>query len=179
MNGKIGFDIDGVLYDWHKVVYDWMLDSNKGFDVPYDNFWTDWLDQDEQHMLADFLIKTPIFVTKIIMSDTMRNMLWTLAKDFELFYITARPKEVHFGTSWWIKTSRIPNPENLIFAKDKLPHIINHEIDYFIEDSTKNALALQNHTRVILVEKPWNAIIQEEFPTIKSVNEVPNLMENL
>ncbi len=179
MTGKIGFDLDGVLYDWHRVAYDWVCETTKEFDVPYDEFWVDWLDRDENHMLANFLVKAPIFVTKIIMSDSMRNMLWSLAKNNELFYITARPQEAHLGTEWWIKTSRVPNPKNLIFAKDKLPHIIENEIDYFIEDMTKHALALQNHTRIILVEKPWNVIIQEEFPTVNSVLELPELMENL
>ena len=179
MNGKIGFDLDGVLYDWHRVTYEFVVDSNKNFDVPFDEFWTDWLNQDENHMLADFLMMTPIFVTKIIMSDTMRNTLWTLAETNELFYITARPQEVHSGTEWWIKSSRIPNPENLIFAKDKLPHIINNEIAIFVEDMVKHALALQNHTEVILVEKPWNTIIQEEFPTIFSVNQLPELLETV
>lgn len=176
---KIGFDLDGVLYDWHRVAYDWMISVNENFDVPFAEFWTEWLDQDENHMLADFLMKAPNLVTKIIMSEPMREMLWGLAENNEIFYITARPQEVHFGTRWWIKSSKVPNPENLIFAKDKLPHIIENDIDYFIEDSTKQALALQNHTRIILVEKPWNVIIQEEFPTIFSVLELPELMENL
>jgi len=176
---KIGFDLDGVLYDWHKVVYDWMVESHSNFDVSYKDFWTDWINQDEHKSVANFLIKTPIFVTKLMMSDTIRNTLWTLAKTNELFYITARPRAVHFGTSWWIKTSRIPNPENLLFAKDKLPNIINHGIDYFVEDMTKHALALQNHTKVILVAKPWNKIIQDEFPVIQSVTQLPELMETL
>lgn len=179
MTGKIGFDLDGVLYDWHKVVYDWMVDTHSDFDVTYAEFWTDWINQEEHKTTADFLTKTPIFVTSLIMPDTIRDTLWGLAETNELFYITARPQEVHLGTEWWVKTSRIPNPKNLIFAKNKLPHIINHEIEYFVEDMVKHALALQNHTRVILVEKPWNVIIQEEFPTIYSVNEIPELMENL
>lgn len=176
---RIGFDLDGVLYDWHRVVYNWMEETHSGFDVTYDDFWLDWIQQEEHAELANFLMKTPIFVTKLIMSESMRETLWTLAEGNELFYITARPQEVHFGTSWWIKTSRIPNPENLFFAKDKLPHIINHEIDYFVEDMTKHALALQNHTRVILVEKPWNKIIWEEFPVIQSVIQLPEIMDNL
>ena len=179
MNGKIGFDLDGVLYDWHKVVYQWMVNTHSDFDVSYDDFWTDWIDQEEHKELASFLTKTPIFVTKLIMSETMRDTLWGLAETNELFYITARPQEVHFGTTWWLKTSRVPNPENLFFAKDKLPHIINHEIAIFVEDSTKQAIALQNHTEVILIEKPWNTIIQEEFPTIFSVNQLPELLETL
>ena len=176
---KIGFDLDGVLYDWHAVVYQWVVENQSDFDVSYNEFWTDWIDQEEHAGLANFLVNTPIFVTKLIMSEPMREMLWTLAEDFEIFYITARPKDVHFGTEWWIKTSRIPNPENLFFAKNKLPLIINHEIDYFVEDMTKHALALQNYTKIILVEKPWNVIIQEEFPTIQTVNQLPELLENL
>jgi uncharacterized HAD superfamily protein len=179
MLGKIGFDLDGVLYDWHRVIYEWMVNTYTDFDVSYADFWIEWIDQEEHKELASFLMKTPIFVTKLIMSDTMRNTLWHLAETNELFYITARPQEVHFGTSWWIKTSRIPNPENLLFAQDKLPQIINHEIDYFVEDMTKHALALQNHTKVILVEKPWNTIIQEEFPTIFSINQLPELLETI
>jgi uncharacterized HAD superfamily protein len=176
---KIGFDIDGVLYDWHNVVYQWMKDYHTGFDVPYDEFWTDWIDRDEHANLANFLVKTPIFVTKLVMPDSMRDTLWELARKNELFYITARPRDVHFGTRQWMKMSRIPNTDNLIFAEDKLPHIIEHNIDYFVEDMTKHALALQNHTRIILVEKPWNRIIQEEFPTIQSVTQLPEIMENL
>jgi uncharacterized HAD superfamily protein len=179
MTGKIGFDLDGVLYNWHKVAYDWVEDCTTDFDISYDEFWTDWIDRDENKNLANFLVKTPIFVTNLIIPDSIRDTLWTLAEANELFYITARPREVHFGTKWWIKTSRIPNPENLIFAKDKLPHIIEHDIEYFVEDMTKHALALQNHTRIVLVEKPWNTIIQEEFPTIQSVTQLPELMENL
>ena len=175
----IGFDLDGVLYDWHGVIYQWMEDNYSGFDVPYAKFWTEWINKEEYKKLATFLVKTPIFVTKIIMSEPMREMLWGLAETNEIFYITARPQEIQHGTTWWIKTSRVPNPENLIFAKDKLPHIIENEIDYFIEDMTKHALALQKHTRIILVAKPWNILIQEEFPTMHSVLELPDLLENL
>ncbi len=176
---KIGFDLDGVLYDWHRVAYEWVVENKEGFNVPYGRFWTEWINNSKHRMLADFLVKAPVFVTTIIMSEPMREMLWGLAKNSELFYITARPKEAHFGTRWWIKTSKIPNPENLFFAQDKLPLIINHEIDYFVEDRTKNALALQNHTKVILVAKPWNELIQEEFPTIQSVLELPELLETI
>ncbi len=179
MTSKIGFDLDGVLYDWHRVAYDWIVDVNENFDIAYDEFWIEWLDRDENHRLADFLVRAPNFVTKIIMSEPMREMLWGLAETNEIFYITARPQEAHFGTKWWIKTSKIPNPENLIFAKNKLPHIISNEIPIFVEDMTKHALALQNHTEVILIAKPWNTIIQEEFPTIYSVLELPELLENL
>lgn len=176
---SIGFDLDGVLYDWHRVVYSWTIENTKDLDISFEDFWLDYIRKDEHKMLAAFLTKVPIFVTNLIMSEPMRNMLWNLAKTNEIFYITARPQEVHFGTEWWIKTSKVPNPENLIFAKDKLPYIIEHDIDYFIEDMTKHAIALRKHTNVILVEKPWNTIIQDEFPTIHSVLELPKIMESL
>jgi uncharacterized HAD superfamily protein len=177
---KIGFDLDGVLYDWHKVIYEWVKDYSTDFDVSYSEFWLDWIQKEERKKLANFLCKTPIFVTNLIMSESLRKMLWSLALENELFYITSRPKEVRFGTEWWIKTSRIPNPENLIFAFDsKLPYIIDNEIDYFVEDMTKHAIALRDHTQVILISKPWNTIIQGEFPTISDVSQLPELLEEL
>jgi uncharacterized HAD superfamily protein len=176
MNGKIGFDIDGVLYNWHGVVYDWMLDYEKGFDIPYAEFWTDWIDKPERKQLANFLTKVPIFCTKLIMTDSMNKMLWDLSRDLEIFYITARPREVHFATKWWIKSSKVPYADNLIFAKDKVPHIIDNNIDFFVEDMTKHVLALRNYTNVILVKKPWNEVIQGEFPAVQSVLEIPELL---
>lgn len=176
MNGKIGFDLDGVLYDWHGVVYTWMQDYHKDFDVPYAEFWLEWIQKEENRKLADFLTKVPTLCTKIIMSDSMNKMLWDLSKDLEIFYITARPREVHFATSWWIKTSKVPYPENLIFAKDKVPHIIDNSIDFFVEDMVKHALELRNYTNVILINKPWNEIIQGEFPLLSSVLEIPELL---
>ena len=179
MNGKIGFDIDGVLYDWHGVIYDWMLDYSKDCNVSYSEFWLDWIQQPERKTLADFLCKVPIFCTKLIMPDSINKMLWDLSRDLEIFYITSRPREVHFATSWWIKTSKVPNPDNLIFAKDKVPYIIDNNIDFFVDDMTKHILALRNHTNVIVVRKPWNEIIQGEFPCVSSVLEIPKLLEDL
>ena len=178
MNGKVGFDLDGVLYDWHGVVYEWMQDSHKGVEnVNYADFWNNWLPQ-QNDTLQGFLMKTPIFYTKKIMPDSVRNVLWDLANSGqELFYITSRALDVRFATKWWLESSRIPHTDNLIFATEsKVPYVVDHNIEFFIEDMTKHALELRNVTNVILKAQPWNEIIQPEFTTVQSILEIPEVL---
>ena len=179
MKKRLGLDIDGVLYPWQMVAYDYCtqmlgIESNSVEELMED------LDSEKYGTTFGYnLYHDPLLVTKKMVDPGIINTIKFLYNDYEIFYITTRPEEVRSGTEWWLKVSGFPYLENLILCTTKLPHIIENEIDFFVEDIVKYILGLKNYTQVIPVKHPWNKIIQDEFLCINSVVELPIVLEIL
>jgi hypothetical protein len=63
--------------------------------------------------------------------------------------------------------------------KFKAPVALYLGLDYFVEDRDLHALELKNITKVILVNQIWNTHIQDQFPTINHVSQLPELLKEL
>jgi len=85
------------------------------------------------------------------------------------------------STHKWFKDSAVPYLENVFIATDdnKVPFILKHDIDIFVEDRDKYIRALQEYTQIIVVKKLWNQHLWDEFPCINHVTELPEKLRVL
>jgi uncharacterized HAD superfamily protein len=139
----------------------WKEATEKVFSTPLGNFW---------------LTNNLFYVQRDIRPDYL-EVIDVISKSYDIYYITSRVKTAWNPTRYWFKRNNMPFKDNLYFAEgEKLPLILQHKIDVFVEDRIKHVLELKNHTDVVLVQQPWNELIWDEVTTINSVLELPELL---
>lgn len=166
---NLGLDLDGVLYDWHTPVWNYHR-LYKGFEGSFDEFWSG----DAQKSLPyDYLMGVDIFYSSAFPTKDVVSFLDYVKDRFNIYYITARPESVRLTTEQYFRRYNFPYVDNLIFSHDKVPVARKLGLDYMIEDSAPNVIKLSDVVFTILVARPWNRHIQNEYPTIR------NLMESI
>jgi uncharacterized HAD superfamily protein len=177
---RIGFDVDGVIYDWHMSVYDYGV---RYLDVKdtFEDYWNDLISGKYNSIYINNLIKNPILVTNRDINPKILDMLNALSREHTIYYVTARPDELNFATKQWFKRNKLPQQENLYITNngDKVKYIVDHKIDVFVEDREKNAIELKDYTKVILVKQLWNESIRDQFLCVNTVLELPEVLESL
>jgi len=166
---NIGFDLDGVLYDWHDVVYRYCV-NNCNYTGSFSQFWKDYNSFSDNKKLN--FETTPIFFSKKIPSPSMIRFLTDVAKDNTIFYITARKKEVHSATINYLERYKFPCTENLIFAEDKAIYIKLLDIDIFVDDFPTTLDSIGNSADTYLFARPWNESICHDYNCINSIEEL-------
>ncbi|ADH99830.1 5' nucleotidase, NT5C type [Salisediminibacterium selenitireducens] len=90
-----------------------------------------------------------------------RDILSAWSDQYELFYISARPKHVTELTYDWFKEYQIPYDHiELLGQHNKLRAVSEHQIDAFFEDKHDNAvnIAEEHQIPVILMDTPYNRL---------------------
>lgn len=169
----IGFDIDGVLYDFQTAVFDHLTMYHK-LVQDYTEFWREERDNRGRfsNVFWENIIKVPILYELFDMSPSDLDVLNTLSKDFKIIYVTHRPKEVKFTTEMWFKRNELPYKENLYFAGDKSIPILENQCEYFIDDSVHVIEKLQGITNAILRKRQWHTEEHLKYPYISSLSEL-------
>jgi uncharacterized HAD superfamily protein len=182
MEGKkqrLGFDLDGVLYPWHEVIYNYMKYEHK-METSYADFWkdvTNGMIMDWKNGMGKFWLENNLFLVQRDIKPAYLDLIYQLSEHYDIYYITSRVKTGHNATKYWFKRNKIPFIDNLYFASgEKLPLLLQHEIDIFVEDRVLHILELRNHTRAIMVRQPWNEELWDEVETIDSVIQLPELL---
>ena len=173
---NIGFDIDGVLYPWHKAV-DTYLKAYCSIDVGLD-LWKNPMKYITPQF-ADNLCKMEDLYTKFMPDKEMLDVLWSLSEKYGIYYITSRPDEVKTVSEMYFQKYGFPQNYNLTFTKDKPFWVKYYEIDLFVEDRDKFALELKDITNVVIVRQPWNEELWNEFTNIRHIGELPKVIESV
>jgi uncharacterized HAD superfamily protein len=158
---RIGFDLDGVLYPWHKYVYDDMAKIGK-VDVKYDYFWNSgmWKWNDYQKLLEIYASKESMYTRSL--EGYIHQALKALAKVGAIFYIVSqRPENCAIETVNWVKEYVPGVCEGIFVCKDKisiLKEIHNYyPLDYYIEDRTELAGSISKlGIETLLITTPYN-----------------------
>lgn len=173
---RVGFDLDGVLYPWHELVYYHLTKEEIIKDVSFSDFWVNVDKFISSQLLYSFTVD-PVFMSYAHPDIDDHKTIVSLAKNYEIFYITARVPEVAIATRNWIKYHKFPYPENVFVVQEKkLEEIKRNNIRYFVEDRAEYALELRDFCKVFLVKKPWNESIQHEFICINKVSDLQGLL---
>lgn len=174
---RIGFDVDGVLYGWHERVYEYMK-SAYGFRGTMGKLF---VDLNNPKIYGEGFIKQIVEKKEFYSGAPYKlavSFLEELARDYELHYITARPLPTTTLTKAWFKEWKFPYQENVVVVTgDKSAEVLERRLTYYVEDRDKYALELKDLTKIILVRKPWNEHIQDQFDCVDSVLELGNYLE--
>jgi len=166
---NIGFDLDGVLYDWHDVVYTYCV-NNEGYAGSKSEFWKDYQDFPLDRKLN--FERTTTFFSKKIPSKRVVDFLIELAKDNTLFYITSRKEDVKLTTELYLERYNFPDRDNLFFTDDKVTHIKLLDIEVFVDDLPSHLDSIGNSATTYLIRQPWNEEVCDNYNTIDSVTDL-------
>jgi uncharacterized HAD superfamily protein len=167
---KISFDLDGVLYPFHDIVYDYVRRIyGEGTDLDPYSFW-EWFNI-RSELWQSNIIRTLDIYDKAIPSKELLNRLELLSKHLEIFYITSRPLELQFVTRSYLDRYKFPHSYNLFFSDDKSIPVIENDIDIHVEDRIKHIDEVLPFCKVLLISQPWNRDYQGDVPRYNNIIE--------
>ena len=160
----LGFDIDGVLYPWHKEVWKWYSRRNKEH-VSFYEFWkwpNGWIANNEGSSVVKAMVSETLPYVSAKADDTDVSVVNDIAELFidEIYYITSRPKKLHYDTEKWLSDSGFPFVDNLIMADGnggKVKVVEDVGCDYYVEDRPKYLEVLPKITTVFQMTQPYNS----------------------
>ena len=172
---NLGFDLDGVLYPWHEGVWKQLTVDGyitSSFEEYWDKEWK--IMREKQSTLFMNMVNEPLMYSSQAPYFGVRSLLECLKLDgHKIWYVTQRPRHLDFITRQWIRRWRLPFEDNVIRVEgSKRQVIIENEIDLFVDDAIRHAEDLKDFTKVILVKRPYNKEIQENFDSVDSVLQV-------
>lgn len=167
----IAFDLDGVLYNWHRAVYSYLTEQGK--ELPsYEELWKNF----DSLFTSDevcFLLSLPTLYDKMFPEKGLIEYLQKLSDyGHTIYYITSRRNELETTTELYLNRYKFPQIRNLIFSAEKEKYARLLEIDIFIEDQYKYAEKLKNICKTILRRQPWNIQYEGMFDYINTIPEL-------
>lgn len=171
----LGLDLDGVLYEWHKSIYDFFT-RYKGYTGTLNEFWQiECLKFDEDFW--NYIIEVDIFYSDRSPTKDCEDFINVVKDKFEIYYITARPDYVKTTTEQYLRRHNFPFLDNLIFTHDKVNMARKLQLSYMLEDNIKQIEGLSKVTNAILIAQPYNKEIWDKYPTAHSLMSALQFME--
>jgi len=177
---KIGLDMDGVLYPWNEALYTYFR-IYKGFSGTQFEFSKILpLGRDSLGTLDDafigYLAGIEYLYGTMIPLKSMLESLRRIAKTYEVFYITARPKNARITTEKYLNSYGFPFPNNLILSRNKGVEARVLGLSFFVDDKPKHLDQISKETISFLFLQPWNEAYKNKYPTIRSIQELEEIL---
>ena len=182
-------DLDGVIADWSKGIFEWYSPTTKyetwrclhsSYDIGVLMNLTKY---EAEEAKKKFMVEGN-FATLPEMQGAKVGMQGLKKMGYVIAIVTARPylecKRVYHDTISWLAEHEIPY-DFIFWGKDKAD-IVYKELrpvtpEFFIEDRDKHAIELANERiEVLLLDQPYNSAIQG-FPHIHRVNDWEDLID--
>lgn len=156
---RIGFDIDGVLYPWHSLVYDSFKEYSG--DICEEKFWKEWFQSDIRPIFVKNILADISLFGKFQMRAELQEMLERIKEKYDIFFVTQRPEGAFTITKRWLTDVNLYD-DNLYLVEDKalMSRILN--LDYFIEDRPENVNKLKLVVKTFIVSTPFNMDYYDE-----------------
>jgi uncharacterized HAD superfamily protein len=169
---KLGFDLDGVLYDFHRALYT-ELQIYENIQQTYQDFWTAGYKTYRNNKWWDNIIQLKhIYGTQPAKKEVV-ELVNNLSKKYDIYYISNRPATVFDATKNWLTRFRFPKVENLIQTTDKRSVVQSLGISIFVEDRLENVDKLKDICKVYVVRQPYNEAYLDGYENI--INSVMDL----
>lgn len=170
---NICIDIDGTITE----PYYWIDDANEYFktDIKPEDVTKYQLHEILGVTYEEYLTFYDIYKEKLHTKETVREygreVLWSLKKNHNIYYVTARIEELRDITVKWFKENNLPLSELYMLGSfhksDKAKEL---KCDIFIEDSWENAVELAKEGfYVLLIDTNYN-----RKPLIEGMKRVCN-----
>lgn len=153
---KLMLDLDGVITDsFFKGLY---LDlwCHNLVKEDYDTFWKESVWRYNPTAQEFFKNIPHIYFYRPPSKETVETIN-LLAKEYEIYYITARPKFLEYQTKKYLDTYKLPFTDNLYFSENKVSEIKAFDIDWVVEDNLSLCDKLMGICGIILIRQLWNS----------------------
>lgn len=171
---NLGLDLDGTLYDWHTPVYNYHV-LYRGFEGSFNKFWGG---EEQKSLPYEHLCGIDTFYSSSMPTKDIIDFLSYVRDRFNIYYITARPDSVRLTTEQYLRRYDFPSNDNLIFTDDKVNMARKLNLDYMIEDSSHQVINLSKIVFTIMVARPWNKHIWDEYPTVRTLMQSTKYLES-
>ena len=176
----VAVDIDGVLSDYSGFIYKFGLKYKRkhpGIKMELKNK-DGYLLQDifevEPETIADFWRENiPAYIRYAKPTKGSVKCLNKLAEEgHKIFILTAREYDCGFGvwdnelqemTMDWLDYYKIPYDKFFCNESNKRPVCEEYKVDFLIDDSPKNAIAVEPITKCILFTQPYNKSYEAKY----------------
>ena len=178
---RIGIDIDGVLTDIEKFLYDYgikfCVESNLEYNLNLEEY-------DEDKMLGISYENADKFWNKYLkyyateykVRDFAAEIISKLKKEgHEIYIVTARNEDGLVGEDYgkmkefvskWLKENHIEYDKIVYTEGSKLPYCVGNYIELMIEDAPKNVIEISSKIPVLCFNNNYNAKVEGENITI-------------
>lgn len=181
-----GFDLDGVLYPWHLMAWDWYKHTQND-DISFDEFWTypdGWMATHEGEPIITQMVEEHSLYISSPISPYVHSAVWNIADNYadKIYYITGRPTAVKDITLKYLIDSKLPQAENLYLSDEnggKLEIIDELGCDYYAEDRPKYLEILPQVTTVFAVTAPYNTYREWDAIRVSHVMQIPEYLERI
>lgn len=148
-------DIDDVIYPFSWALYTELV-VHWNYTDDYYTYWRQF-DQKSEMYWSNMIRIEPIYGVFPPTPETI-ELLNDLSREYELYYITSRPKEVELVTRQYFKRYELPNRERIVFSKNKGAACSSLGIDIAVEDQVHNVknLIASGVSKIYIVRQPWN-----------------------
>jgi len=148
-----------------------------GFLGTFNEFWTEGVKTFSEDDWVYLLGIDTLYSDRFPTADCT-NFLDSIKNRFDIYYVTSRPDSVRLTTEQYLKRFKFPFQENLIFQNDKVNVARLLGLSYAVDDRAEQVESLSSVCTAIMVAKPWNKHIWNEYPTVFSLMEILNYLED-
>ena len=176
---KIGFDLDAVLFDYHKAFK--LMAEDLGWHhrdkiTPPTQWevWKDWgITKDEWWAFAHLAARHGLYLALPPAEDALWALKSLKSRGHSVHIITdRRGKFAREDTITWLDEHKLPY-DSITFAKDKTIAAV----DFFLDDKTENVeTMLRAGAQAVLMSHPWNETAP--LPRVDSLTEYVELIED-
>lgn len=172
---NIGYDLDGVLYDYHRALYTELVIYDK-LEQSFYEFWHHGYKTYKSEAWWENTIQLQHIYGTQPPKQGVVELLKDQAKRHTIYYVTNRPLAVELATRNWLRRYDFPYQENLIFCTDKRPVVLEKNISIFMEDRLHNAEQLNDICELYLVRTHANEDHLNNYKWINSVMDLKGVL---
>lgn len=172
---KLILDLDGVLYDWHSSVYEYMKLYNNYKGTIMD-FWTK-ESKEKSGEWWTYITGIDTLYSDRQPTEDCKKFINNVQDKFEIYYVTGRPESVKLTTAQYLRRYKFPYQENLIFSNDKINIARLVRASYAIDDLPSQIQPLSLVTKVIMRARIWNREYWDTYLTIHFLMDALQYLE--
>lgn len=178
-----GFDLDGVLYNWHLLAWKWAMNVLKE-DISYYEFWRypgGYVASHEGSVFIDNMcLNEELYSCESLSDSFLKTLLYISEHSKNLIYVTYRGDWLRFATQLWATYSNLPHSNNIIYARNyggKAKVLKSYNCDYFVEDRPHHIEELKKVVQLFVVSKPYNEHLDlSDCFVIRDITEIPTIL---
>lgn len=187
---KFGFDLDGVLYPWHELVWENYRERLGVPNISFFDFWKvpgGFVSSHEGELSIVNMVHDPTMYDKaVVRPEYLAAVKRIAAAVGEVWYITNRFLGAKPETERWLRRSRFPQCEHFVFnsnGESKSEAVDRLGIHIYIEDRPKHIEELLGSSLKYLIirDRPWNRFEwftnRMSIVRVSSICDVPELLE--
>jgi len=172
----LGLDLDGVVYLWQEAAFIHVRDFH-GYGGTYGDLFTSEYWNNKSEIFKTNIVNIESLYYKFPPSFKTQALFRRLAEKRDIVYITHRYPNLANVTLKFLKDFKYPNPDHVIFSKDKAYDVRLAGCDEFVDDRWVIAQALNNICTSYLMAQPWNVGHRDGLKVIHSLEELERILE--